>query len=38
MRVNQVTAELNERPRKGLGYDTPSARFAAEGARQPVLG
>jgi IS30 family transposase len=38
MRVNQVTAELNERPRKGLGYDTPAARFAAEGARQPVLG
>ena len=36
--VNHVTAELNDRPRKGLGYDTPAVRFAAESARQPVLG
>ena len=36
--VNHVTAELNDRPRKGLGYDTPAVRFAAESARRPVLG
>jgi hypothetical protein len=26
--VIHVMRELNERPRKGLGYDTPAARFA----------
>ena len=36
--VAHVTAELNDRPRKGLGYDTPAARFAAESAHPPVLG
>ena len=36
--VAHVTAELDDRPRKGLGYDTPAVRFAAESARQPVLG
>jgi IS30 family transposase len=36
--VNHVTAELNDRPRKGLGYDTPAVRFAAENVRPPVLG
>jgi transposase, IS30 family len=30
--VAAVTAELNDRPRKGLGYDTPAARFATETA------
>jgi IS30 family transposase len=28
--------ELNERPRKGLGYDTPAARFAKETASTPT--
>lgn len=35
--VGHVTAELNDRPRKGLGYDTPAVRFAAESARPPML-
>jgi IS30 family transposase len=30
--VAYVTAELNDRPRKGLGYDTPAVRFATETA------
>jgi IS30 family transposase len=30
--VAYVTAELNNRPRKGLGYDTPAFRFATETA------
>ena len=28
--VAKVTRELNERPRKTLGYDTPAARLKAE--------
>jgi IS30 family transposase len=36
--VTFVAAELNDRPRKGLGYDTPAFRFAAESAHQPMLG
>ena len=36
--VASVTAELNDRPRKGLGYDTPAFRFAIESAHAPVLG
>jgi transposase, IS30 family len=31
-----VTAELNERPRKALGYDTPAFRFTAEIATRTV--
>jgi hypothetical protein len=27
--------ELNTRPRKGLGYHTPQARFQAEMRREP---
>jgi transposase, IS30 family len=34
--VAYVTAELNERPRKGLGYDTPAFRFAKETASTPT--
>ena len=34
--VAYVTGELNERPRKGLGYDTPAARFATETATIPT--
>lgn len=34
--VNHVMRELNERPRKGLGYDTPAARFAKEAASTPT--
>jgi IS30 family transposase len=34
--VNNVMRELNERPRKGLGYDTPAARFAKETASTPA--
>ena len=34
--VNHVMRELNERPRKGLGYDTPAARFAKETAPTPT--
>src|SRR5215217_6403367 len=34
--VAHVTAELNERPRKGLGYDTPAFRFAKETASTPT--
>jgi transposase, IS30 family len=34
--VAYVTAELNERPRKGLGYDTPEFRFAKETASTPT--
>ena len=30
--VAYVTGELNDRPRKGLGYDTPAVRFATETA------
>ncbi len=30
--VAYVTAELNDRPRKALGYDTPAVRFATETA------
>lgn len=30
--VDYVTGELNDRPRKGLGYDTPAVRFATETA------
>ena len=30
--VAYVTGELNQRPRKGLGYDTPAFRFATETA------
>jgi transposase, IS30 family len=33
--VAYVTAELNERPRKGLGYDTPAFRFAKETSSTP---
>jgi hypothetical protein len=33
--VAYVTAELNDRPRKGLDYDTP-ARFATETAAIPT--
>jgi transposase, IS30 family len=36
--VAHVTAELNSRPRKGLSYDTPALRFAAEIAHSPGLG
>ena len=36
--VAHVTAELNNRPRKGLGYDTPAFRFAAEITHRPVAG
>jgi IS30 family transposase len=34
--VIHVMRELNERPRKGLGYDTPAARFAKETASTPT--
>jgi IS30 family transposase len=34
--VAYVTGELNDRPRKGLGYDTPAARFATETATIPT--
>jgi hypothetical protein len=35
--VAYVTAELNDCPRKGLGYDTPAFRFATEtAAKQPA--
>ena len=34
--VAYVTAELNERPRKGLGYDTPAFRIANETAATPT--
>jgi len=34
--VAYVTAELNERPRRGLGYDTPAFRFAKETASTPT--
>jgi transposase, IS30 family len=34
--VAYVTAELNERPRKGLGYDTPAFRFARQTASTPT--
>jgi hypothetical protein len=34
--VAYVTAELNDRPRKGLGYDTPAFRFAKETASTPT--
>ena len=37
-RVANVTAELNHRPRKGLGYDTPAFRFAAEIAHPLMIG
>ena len=30
--VVHVTGELKDRPRKGLGYDTPAVRFATETA------
>jgi transposase, IS30 family len=33
--VAAVTHELNTRPRKGLGYNTPQARFQAETRRCP---
>ena len=36
--VAYVTAELNDRPRKGLSYDTPAYRFATERAHSLVLG
>ncbi len=36
--VTYVTAELNDRPRKGLCYDTPAFRFAARSAHAAVLG
>jgi IS30 family transposase len=34
--VIHVMRELNERPRKGLGYDTPAARFGKETASTPT--
>jgi IS30 family transposase len=34
--VTHVMHELNERPRKGLGYDTPAARFTKETASIPT--
>src|SRR5829696_6992943 len=34
--VAYVTAELNERPRKGHGYDTPAFRFARQTASTPT--
>jgi IS30 family transposase len=34
--VIHVMRELNERPRKGLGYDTPAAHFAKETASKPT--
>jgi len=33
--VARVMHEINTRPRKKLGYDTPAARFRAEARRQP---
>jgi IS30 family transposase len=35
--VAYVTAELNDRPRKGLGYDTSAFRFATETAAITTL-